>query len=77
MPIRIELLRYRLYGENILSVEPENFQKVRVSTSGIIRKAAKAQKDEAEKQRLLNISKGSEAAYSQELAQKRAKAAEM
>lgn len=35
------------------------------------------QKDEKEKQRLLLISKGNEVAYSQELAQKRAKAAEI
>jgi len=39
LPINVELLRYRIYDENILYVEPENYQKVRISTSGIIRKA--------------------------------------
>lgn len=39
LPINIELLRYRIYGDNILYVEPENYQKVRISTSGIIKKA--------------------------------------
>jgi len=39
LPIKIELLRYRIYDENILYVEPENYQKVRISTSGIIKKA--------------------------------------
>ena len=39
LPINIELLRYRIYDENILYIEPENYQKVRISTSGIIRKA--------------------------------------
>ena len=38
LPINVELLRYRIYDENILYVEPENYQKVRISTSGIIRK---------------------------------------
>ncbi|MDO8668142.1 MAG: DUF5655 domain-containing protein [bacterium] len=39
LPINIELLRYRIYDENILYIEPENYQKVRISTSGIVRKA--------------------------------------
>ena len=39
LPINIELLRYRIYDENILYLEPENYQKVRISTSGIVRKA--------------------------------------
>lgn len=39
LPINVELLRYRIYYENILYVEPENYQKVRISTSGIIKKA--------------------------------------
>ena len=38
LPINIELLRYRIYDENILFLEPENYQKVKISTSGIIRK---------------------------------------
>lgn len=39
LPINVELLRYRIYDENILYVEPENYQKVRISTSGIVRKS--------------------------------------
>lgn len=38
LPINIELLRYRVYDENILYLEPENYQKVKISTSGIIKK---------------------------------------
>jgi len=47
LPINIELLRYRIYDENILYLEPENYQKVRISTSGIIRKS-KQEKDKQE-----------------------------
>lgn len=39
MPINVELLRYRIYDENILYVAPENYRKVRISTSRIVRKA--------------------------------------
>lgn len=42
LPINIELLRYRIYDENILYLEPENYQKVRISTSSIVRKAKQA-----------------------------------
>lgn len=38
LPINIELLRYRIYNDNILYLEPENYQKVKVSTSGIVKK---------------------------------------
>lgn len=38
LPINVELWRYRIYDENILFLEPENFQKVRISTNGIIKK---------------------------------------
>lgn len=38
LPINIELLRYRIYDENILYVEPENYQKVKISTSSIVQK---------------------------------------
>lgn len=47
LPINIELLRYRIYDEDILYLEPENYQKVRISTSGIIRKS-KQEKDKQE-----------------------------
>lgn len=39
LPINVELLRYRIYDENILYVEPENYQKIRISTTGIVKKA--------------------------------------
>lgn len=39
LPISIELFRYRIYEENILYLEPENYQKVKISTSGIMKKA--------------------------------------
>lgn len=44
LPINIELLRYRIYDENILYLEPENYQKVKISTSGIVKKG-KIQKE--------------------------------
>ena len=39
LPINIELLKYRLYGDDLLLVEPENYQKVRISTFGILKKS--------------------------------------
>jgi len=42
LPINIELLRYRIYNENILYVEPEGYQRIRVSTSGIVKKVKQA-----------------------------------
>jgi predicted transport protein len=44
LPINVELLRYRIYDENILFLEPENYQKVKISTTGIIKKT-KLQKE--------------------------------
>lgn len=48
LPINIELLRYRVYDDNILYVEPENYQKVNISTSGIVKKS-KQNIDKSEK----------------------------
>jgi len=39
LPINVELLRYRIYDDEILYLEPENYQKVRISTSGIVKKS--------------------------------------
>lgn len=39
LPINIELWRYCIYDENILFLEPEDFQKFKTSTSNIVRKA--------------------------------------
>lgn len=41
LPINVELLRYRIYENDILYLEPENYQKVKISTSRIIKKAGK------------------------------------
>jgi predicted transport protein len=43
LPINVELLRYRIYDEDIFYLEPENYQKIKISTSTIIKKG-KAQK---------------------------------
>jgi len=48
LPINVELLRYRIYNDNLLYVEPENYQKIRISTSGIIRKS-KQEKEKIER----------------------------
>ena len=37
LPIKIELLTYTIYESNILQIESQNYQKVRISTTGIIR----------------------------------------
>jgi len=39
LPVNIELLKYRIYDEEILYLEPENYQKVRISTLGILKKS--------------------------------------
>lgn len=39
LPINIELLRYRIYEGNLLYLEAESYQKVKISTSAIIRKS--------------------------------------
>lgn len=38
LPINIELLRYKIYQSNLLLVEPETQQKIRISTSKIFNK---------------------------------------
>lgn len=46
LPMNIELLRYRLYENNILLVEPEVQRKVTISTSEIFDKGGEKQKRE-------------------------------
>ena len=41
LPMNIELLRYQLYEDNILLVEPEVQRKVRISTSGVFERGEK------------------------------------
>ncbi|MBU0999358.1 transporter [Patescibacteria group bacterium] len=55
LPIKVELLRYRIYDENILYVEPENYQKIRISTSGIIRKAKQGKEKTERLQKIYSI----------------------
>jgi len=55
LPINVELLRYRIYDENILYVEPENYQKVRISTSGIVKKAKQGKEKIERLQKIYSI----------------------
>ena len=55
LPINIELLRYRVYDENILYLEPENYQKVKISTSGIIKKGKTQKIKDAQLQKVYSI----------------------
>lgn len=48
LPINVELLRYCIYNEDILYLEPENYQKVRISTSGIVKQSSQG-KERAER----------------------------
>ncbi|MFH2026785.1 MAG: DUF5655 domain-containing protein [bacterium] len=54
LPINVELLRYRIYEENILYLEPENYQKVKISTAGIMKKG-KALKEKEVLQKVYSI----------------------
>ncbi|MDO8490370.1 MAG: DUF5655 domain-containing protein [bacterium] len=38
LPINVELWRYRIYGDDLILLESEHSQKIRVSTSGILKK---------------------------------------
>lgn len=38
LPIKIELFRYQLYEDNLLYIEPENYQKIKIATYGIFKK---------------------------------------
>ena len=55
LPINIELLRYRVYDENILYLEPENYQKVKISTSGIIKKGKTQKVKDVQLQKVYSI----------------------
>ncbi len=55
LPVNIELLRYRIYDENILYLEPENYQKVKISTSGIIKKGKTQKVKNAQLQKIYSI----------------------
>lgn len=44
LPISIELLKYRLYQNDLLFIDSEGYQKVNISTSGIFKKSEKKEK---------------------------------
>ena len=50
LPINVELLRYRIYDDNILYLEPENYQKIKISTSNIVKKSKGRKVKEAQLQ---------------------------
>jgi predicted transport protein len=55
LPIKIELWRYRVYDENILFLEPENYQKVKIPTSEIIKKAKTQKTKDSQLQKVYSI----------------------
>lgn len=55
VPMNIELLRYRIYKEGILYLEPENYQKVRISTSKIIKNGKVRKEKESQLQKSYRI----------------------
>jgi len=55
LPMTIELLRYRIYDENILYLDAENYQKVKISTSGIIKKGKAIKSKEGQLQKSYSI----------------------
>lgn len=55
LPINVELLRYRIYDANILYVEPENYQKVRISTSVIVKKSKQGKEKVERLQRTYSV----------------------
>jgi len=57
LPITIELLRYQIYDESILHLEPENYQKVKISTSAIVRKGNERKAKGAQLQKSYTIDK--------------------
>lgn len=55
LPITVELFRYRIYDDNILYLEPENYQKVKVSTSGIIKKSKQGKEKQERLQKTYTV----------------------
>ncbi len=55
LPINVELLRYRIYDEKILYLEPENYQKIKISTSGIIKKGKTQKAKDTQLQKVYSI----------------------
>jgi len=55
LPMNIELLRYRIYDENLLHLEPENYQKVKIATSAIIKKNKAQKSKDAQLQKVYSV----------------------
>lgn len=55
LPINIELLRYRIYENSLLIVEPEKYEKVSISTNGITKKSTKEKTKQATLQQSYTI----------------------
>ena len=55
LPIKIELLRYRLYDDNILYLEPETHQKGRVSISAIVKNGKQEKSKDSELQKNYSV----------------------
>jgi len=55
LPINVELLRYCIYNENILYLEPENYQKIKISTSNIVKKGKTQRSKETQLPKVYSI----------------------
>ncbi len=55
LPINVELLRYRIYDDEILYLEPENYQKVRISISGIVKKSKQGKEKMERLQKIYSV----------------------
>lgn len=55
LPIHVELLKYQLYDDNLLSVEAETDQKVKISVTGIIRKNGAGKNERHQLQKIYSL----------------------
>ncbi|MBU1863912.1 MAG: transporter [Candidatus Omnitrophica bacterium] len=55
LPMNIELLRYCIYGENLLYLEPESYQKVKVATAKIVKKSRDKKAKEMQLQKVYSL----------------------
>jgi predicted transport protein len=49
LPINIELLKYRIYENDLLSLDSENYQRIKNAMSGVAKKSKKGKQDVLEK----------------------------
>jgi predicted transport protein len=55
LPIKVELFRYRIYDNNILYIEAENSQKIKISTSKILKKSKHTKEKEERLQKTYTV----------------------